>query len=100
MTLKVHTMRILHTTQFLPRPRICNMVGFASLQLRNLTPLRSASGTPILGVEHKNQRPVQRRRRAGPVLCRMRGIKGPVRVVAPFIRVRGTAVDRVLVELD
>lgn len=64
MTLQLHTVLLLHATQILSSPCICDLVPiilpialFLSLQLRNLTPHRGPSCVNIFRVEHQDKRP-------------------------------------------
>lgn len=97
MTLQLGAILILNATQILSSPGIDNLEA-SFLQLRNLAPNRCPLGSLALGIKHQHYCAGQCGRWARPILSRVLGIKRPVWVVSPLVRVGRPTDRRVLIE--
>lgn len=100
MTLQGDAILLPDTSQVPPTPSINNKISVVILQFRNLTPHSRTRGARVLRVQHQHQSALQGRRRSGPVLGWVGGIKSPVGVVTPFVGMSRAADKRILMEIQ
>ena len=94
------TIMPLNTPKILSTPRVNDPIPIPTLQFWNFLPNRSACRSNILRIQHQHQGALQCRRRTRPIFSGMARVKGPIRIVSPFVGVGRAANDGVLVEFD